>query len=210
MIEVVDYGGGNVGSLLRALERLGLPYRLAARGRDLTWENPIVLPGVGSFGAVMEGLRERGHDEALIAAIAAGTPFLGICVGLQALFEGSEETPGVPGLSVLPGEVVRFREGKVPQIGWNRIEPREGLDHESGHVYFVNSFYARPREASDVLYQSDYRGLFCAAVRRKNVVAFQFHPEKSGEFGHRLLRRFLAPRTEEGRESEPEVRNLGG
>ncbi|MCU0723999.1 MAG: imidazole glycerol phosphate synthase subunit HisH, partial [Planctomycetes bacterium] len=119
-------------------------------------------------------------------------PFLGICVGMQVLFERSEESPGVEGLSVLPGEVVRFREGKVPQVGWNRVEPRQGGGLPAGFVYFVNSYAPRPARPKDVLYEADYHGPFCAAVRRGNVAAFQFHPEKSGEFGHRLLRRVLA------------------
>jgi glutamine amidotransferase len=193
MLDVIDYGGGNVGSLTRALERLDLPYRLVADGATLTGANPVVLPGVGSFGGVMAGLRDRGHDGALKRAISAGTPFLGICVGLQILFERSEESPGVEGLSILPGEVVRFREGKVPQIGWNRIEPRQGPGFEAGFVYFVNSYFPRPARPEDVLYEADYHGPFCAAVRRGNVLAFQFHPEKSGAFGHALLRRCLAP-----------------
>ena len=107
------------------------------------------------------------------------------------LFEKSEESPDTPGLGVIEGEVVRFRKGKVPQIGWNRIEPQSGSGCEPGYVYFVNSYYPKPENAEVVLYSADYNGPFCAAVRTDAITAFQFHPEKSGTFGHDLIRRWL-------------------
>jgi imidazole glycerol-phosphate synthase subunit HisH len=189
MIDLIDYGGGNTGSIVRALERLGAKHAFVSSPEKLSGRNPIILPGVGTFGAVMKSIEPVKMP--LIKAIETGTPFLGICVGLQILFEESAESPGVPGLGILKGRVVRFKNGKVPQIGWNRIEPAACSGFEPGHVYFVNSYYSVPADQKDVLYTADYFGLFCAAVRRRNVTAFQFHPEKSGEFGHSLMRRWL-------------------
>jgi glutamine amidotransferase len=160
------------------------------RPEDFSDANPVVLPGVGAFGAVMESLVRANLAPMLIERIASGAPFLGVCVGMQCLFEKSEESPGVAGLGVIKGEVVRFREGKVPQIGWNRIEPaKTGFD--PGYVYFVNSYHCVPCDESAVLYKADYFGAFCAAVKKDNITAFQFHPEKSVEFGQGLLRRWI-------------------
>jgi glutamine amidotransferase len=122
--------------------------------------------------------------------VNGGTPYLGICVGMQILFESSEESPESPGLSLIPGKVLKFRANKVPQIGWNHIEA-EQPGWESGFVYFVNSYYPAPDESSAVLYRAQYGIPFCAAVQHKNITAFQFHPEKSGSFGVRLLEQWL-------------------
>ncbi len=192
MIDVVDYGGGNVGSVARCLSRLGADFRMAGSGAELAASaNPVLLPGVGSFGAVMRALESRGLAGAIPRAVASGRHFLGICVGLQVLFEGSEESPGVPGLGLLEGSVTRFRKGKVPQIGWNRVVPVGGGGWQEGFAYFVNSYAAEPADGSATLYEADYHGPFCAAVSRGRVLAFQFHPEKSGPFGQGLIRRWL-------------------
>jgi imidazoleglycerol phosphate synthase glutamine amidotransferase subunit HisH len=121
-IDVVDYGGGNLGSALRCLTRLGVEYRLVNGRERPTGENPLLFPGVGAFGAAMANLARDGFADCLRELIRGGTPYLGICIGLQVLFEGSEEAPDTPGLGLLSGRVTRFRQGKVPQIGWNRIE----------------------------------------------------------------------------------------
>jgi len=184
MVELVDYGGGNLGSVQRALQRLEAPFRLTSQP---TGDHPVILPGVGSFGAVATALSKAGLDARLRQIIAQGTPFLGICVGLQVLLEGSEESPGVPGLGIIPGQVVRFRAPKVPQIGWNRVVSAE----REGFVYFVNSYYALLKKPEHLWYSADYYGPFCAALRHQNVSAFQFHPEKSGDFGQRLLQDWL-------------------
>lgn len=182
--------GGNLGSIRRAFLRLGVPCRMVALGRDLSGDRPIVLPGVGAFGAAMRSLEGQGLAARITDAIRAGVPFLGICIGMQLLFEKSEESPGVAGLGIIPGEVVRYREGKVPQIGWNRVEPARS-DFDAGYAYFINSYHAVPRDPGAILYRGDYGGPFCAAVAVKPVTAYQFHPEKSMEFGQGLLRRWI-------------------
>jgi imidazole glycerol-phosphate synthase subunit HisH len=193
-VEVLDYGGGNLGSLLRALERLNVSYTVmdGSVGKVPTGNVPIILPGVGAFGAVMQGLQERKLDQAITALTKTGTPYLGICVGLQVLFHSSWESPDSKGLAILPGEVIKYSEGKVPQIGWNMIQPTEKhqKDFPSGYVYFVNSYYAAPENPEDLLYEAMYYGHFCAGVKRDNLTAFQFHPEKSGDFGHTLLKQW--------------------
>lgn len=197
LFQIIDYGGGNLGSVLRCLQRLSIPYTLCGGGEDgqLADNQPVLLPGVGSFGAVMTALHERGLVAPLRRLLCAGTPYLGICVGLQILFAGSSESPGVAGLGVLSGQVVRFPDDvpglKVPQIGWNRVAP--GAAHPEalpGFAYFVNSYYAVPEDPGVVLYQARYGVPFCAAVQRGTLTGYQFHPERSGPFGHDLVRRF--------------------
>jgi len=190
MIEIAGLSG-NLGSIRRAFGRLGVEYRLVSSERELSGKYPIVLPGVGAFGAVMDAIRGAGLEKGLKKAIASGVPFLGICVGLQLLFDESEESPGVPGLSIISGKVVKFMKGKVPQIGWNRITAKSGSGYPDGHAYFVNSYYAKPDDGSVTLYSANYEGEFCAAIQKDNITAFQFHPEKSLEFGEMLLRRWL-------------------
>jgi glutamine amidotransferase len=189
--DLVTSAGGNLGSISRTLTRMGVPFRLVGTDREPDGSRPIILPGVGAFGAVMQSLRENQFDQTIIKLVKAGTPFLGVCVGLQVLFDESEEAPGVKGLGLIKGRVLKFQEGKVPQIGWNLITPVNDSNWNSGYVYFVNSYYAKPDSESVVLYKSDYYATFCAAVKTGNLTAFQFHPEKSGEFGESLLRRWV-------------------
>ena len=199
LVEVLHYGGGNVGSLLRALERCEIPYTLLKGTIDGTFptgKHPVILPGVGAFGAIMQGLEARGFLEPLKRVVLdEKVPFLGVCVGLQVLFESSEESPDVAGLGFLKG-IVRhfptdFEGSKVPQIGWNYIQAQQENAPE-GFVYYVNSYFADPADANVVLYASDYQGTrFCGAVKHENISAFQFHPEKSGAFGHDLLRHWF-------------------
>lgn len=190
-VDVIDAAGGNVGSLCRALERLGVEYRRVNASNRNLGERPIILPGVGAFGAVMENLTNSQLVDPIKESIANGVPFLGICVGLQVLFESSEESPGVAGLSVLPGKVVRFTEGKIPQIGWNSVQSNCS-EWPSGYVYFVNSYFAQPVQPDAVLFESEYFQKFCAAVKKDNITAFQFHPEKSGDYGMSLLEKWIA------------------
>lgn len=190
-IDLVDIGGGNIGSISRCLERLKVNFHRVDAQSPPDGSRPLLVPGVGAFGAVIDCLRQSQLDGKLVALVKAGTPYLGICIGLQILFEGSQESPGTPGLSLVPGQVVRFQHAKVPQIGWNKLRSRNS-DWPSGYAYFVNSYYPAPAQAQATLYEADYGGSFCAAIKTGNITAFQFHPEKSGPFGSELLSRWLA------------------
>jgi len=188
VIDVIDYGGGNIGSVLRCLERLEIPYQKVGPTAPPSGKNPLLLPGVGAFGATMASLRQHDFADHLCQLVRSGVSYLGVCVGLQVLLDSSEETPDVPGLGLVRGKVVKYHAPKVPQIGWNALYRNAQEQTPVGYVYFVNSYYAQPKDDSAVLYQSDYEGPFCAAIQQDNITAFQFHPEKSGAFGHQLLR----------------------
>lgn len=201
-IDLVTSAGGNIGSMSRCLKRLGVKFH--HRGHDASsmpdGSRPIVLPGVGAFGQVMDSLKENNFAATLKQLIKDGTPFLGVCVGMQVLFDESEEAPGTAGLGLIPGKVVKYTQGKVPQIGWNKIQPAAAAANpatalhwpqEEGYVYFVNSYFARPADHAVTLYSADYGGTFCAAVKKDNITAFQFHPEKSGDTGETLIKSWL-------------------
>jgi imidazole glycerol phosphate synthase glutamine amidotransferase subunit len=190
MIEVVDYGGGNLGSITRCLEMLDANYCLVNRDNPPSGEKPLLFPGVGAFGAAMHNLNQNGLAERLRDILKSKTPYLGICIGLQVLFEGSEEAPGVAGLGVIPGTVVKFTQGKVPQIGWNWVQSNK-IEWNSGYVYFVNSYYPQLESNQQSLYEANYHGAFTAAVQTENITAFQFHPEKSGPFGQSLIAQWI-------------------
>jgi glutamine amidotransferase len=196
MIGVIDYRAGNAPSVMYALARLGLDAELVGDAAGVEAAQRLILPGVGAAQATIDSLGESGLLEPLRDRVTGGgVPFLGICIGLQVLFERSEEGPA-DGLGWLPGEVRRFPEsGRVPQIGWNAVRftrPHpltDGLP-EQPYCYFVNSYYAVPAEQADVLGTTEYGVEFCSVVAHGNVVATQFHAEKSGEIGLRLLRNF--------------------
>ena len=196
-VAVVDYDAGNTLSVTRALEKVGARVDLTPLPERVLRADAVVLPGVGAFGDCVSKLEERGMEEACREVIATGMPFLGVCVGLQVLFEDSEESPGAEGLGVLRGRVVRFgaRDLKVPHIGWNQLEvTREhpllkGLDGEA--FYFVHSYYPEPAERGDVLATAEYGVRFCAAAGRENLAAVQFHPEKSSGAGLGFYENFL-------------------
>lgn len=190
-IDLVDIGGGNIGSVRRCLHRLDIPFRDVGAENLPDGSRPLILPGVGAFGAVMQQLNASNLANTVTQLVRGGTPYLGICVGMQVLFDSSTESPGVGGLGIVPGEVVRFNAAKVPQIGWNRIDARQD-SWESGFVYFVNSYYPKPKDDNVVLYHSEYGGTFCAAVKTGCITAFQFHPEKSGPFGQQMIQRWYA------------------
>ena len=197
-VAVVDYDAGNTLSVTRALQKVGAKVDLTPDPERVPAADAVVLPGVGAFGDCMRKLRERGMDEACLEAFRSGKPFLGVCVALQVVFETSEESPGVQGLGLMPGDVVRF-EGeklKVPHIGWNelslvRAHPvLEGLDGEA--FYFVHSYYPEPAGVGDLLAETEYGSRFCSAAGRENLVAVQFHPEKSSLAGLKLYENFLS------------------
>ena len=198
MVTLLDYGAGNVRSVINALELLGARVKVAASGADILDADQLVFPGVGSFGSMMQSLESRGFVEPLRRYLAADRPFLGICLGLHALFESSEEAPGVPGLGVLRGRVERFRvDRSIPHIGWNGIHPHwpssmlNGL-RRNEKLYFVHSYHVVPEDESVVLTTTDYGIRFVSAIQRGQIVATQFHPEKSGRAGLGILRSFLA------------------
>jgi glutamine amidotransferase len=196
MIGVVDYRAGNAPSVGYALERLGLPYRLVAEPAELDRCDRIVLPGVGAAQATMGSLAATGMVDALAArVIGAQVPFLGICIGLQILFERSDEGD-VECLGWLPGRVRRFPDTqRIPQIGWNTVEcrrphPLVAQFPSGGHCYFVNSYYADPADPATRLGVTEYGVEFCSIVARDNIVATQFHAEKSGPLGLGILAAF--------------------
>jgi glutamine amidotransferase/cyclase len=197
MITLLDYGAGNVRSVINAIESLGETVKIVSSGTDILAAEKMVFPGVGAFGNMMQILHRKGLVEPLQAYLRSNRPFLGICLGLQALFDASEEAPGCKGLGIIPGAVKRFTlELAVPHIGWNGLnirQPSKIFDRLEGRekFYFVHSYYVAPQDESVVLTTTDYGNRFVSAVQRGNVVATQFHPEKSGRAGLRILQNFL-------------------
>jgi glutamine amidotransferase/cyclase len=200
MISLLDYGAGNVRSLRNAIQALGFSLTEIERPGDILKAERLIFPGVGAFGAAMGRLHAQGYVEPLKAYLAEGRPYLGICIGLQTLFEGSEESPGVPGLGLIPGQVRRFDASSlsVPHMGWNGVRRARPsplfADYGGDKLYFVHSYRAVPEPGSVdwLLATTDYGDPFVSAVQRGRVAAVQFHPEKSGAAGLRLLRHFLA------------------
>jgi glutamine amidotransferase len=200
MLTIVDYGSGNLRSVQKAFERIGAAARITADPTAVAAAPVLVLPGVGAFGDAITSLRDRGLIEPILAHLDADRPFLGICMGLQLLFETGWEGGRHEGLGVLAGDVGRFEVPvglKVPHMGWNTVSWRPGLGPAAAvgpdaHYYFVHSYHARPRDPAVVAAEADYGGPFCAAVRRGRLWATQFHPEKSQQAGLRLLTAFLA------------------
>jgi imidazole glycerol-phosphate synthase subunit HisH len=200
MLTVIDYGAGNLRSVLHALNHLGVVnVRLVHEPADLKDARQIILPGVGAFGAGMQQLHKQGLVEPLKDALQAGIPYLGICLGMQFLFERSDEMGNHEGLGVLPGVVTRFPDSlglKIPHMGWNQLEMTRPnplmaeIDNDS-YAYFVHSYYCIPTETEDLLIKTHYGIDFAAGVQRDNIYGVQFHPEKSQMTGLKLLSNFL-------------------
>ena len=211
-ITLLDYGAGNVRSIRNAIAKLGYKIKEVNNPEDIVHDEKLVFPGVGSFGLVMENLRAKGYIEPLRRRILENKPFLGICVALQSLYEGSEESPGVAGLGILPGQVKRFKSATlaVPQIGWNGVKVCKPSSLFTGYngerLYFVHSYHA-PIETPEewILARTDYGDEFVSAVENGNVAAFQFHPEKSGTVGLKILNNFLEKREQISLFSAPET-----
>ena len=197
MIAIIDYDAGNIKSVEKAVKRYEQDVVLTRDAEVLRTADKVILPGVGAFGDAMDKLKKYGLDTVIHEVIASGKPFLGICLGLQLLFEESEETPGVKGLGVLKGKIVRIPEVglKVPHIGWNSLKFEKetplfaGLS-DGAYVYFVHSFYLKAEE-DIVIASTEYATHIHAAVAKDNVFACQFHPEKSSEVGLRILENFV-------------------
>ena len=198
MIAIIDYGAGNLQSVKKAFDYLGVETTVTADPQALNSAAAAVLPGVGAFGDAMAALHSLQLEEPIRRFIEQDKPFLGICLGLQLLFEGSEESPGVPGLGILKGTIRRIPDGpglKIPHIGWNslRLLQKDGLFaglEEEPYVYFVHSYYLRAEDRSVVSAQTEYGVAIDAAVRRGSLNAVQFHPEKSGKTGLAMLKNF--------------------
>ena len=199
MVAIIDYDAGNIKSVEKALHYLG-EEAVITRDRDtILGADRVLLPGVGAFGDAMEKLRTYELDKEIQEVVAKNTPFLGICLGLQLLFESSEESEGVEGLGILKGKVVRLPEEsdlKIPHIGWNSLKyPNSGRLFtgiaEDSYVYFVHSYYLQAKDPSIVTATTEYGTLIHASVEQGNVFACQFHPEKSSEVGMQILKNFL-------------------
>jgi glutamine amidotransferase len=203
MIAIIDYGMGNLRSVQKGFEKTGFEAVVTADPKVVLAADKIVLPGVGAFPDCMRNLEQGGFVEPILKVIREGRPFLGICLGLQLLFTESEEFGVHKGLDVIPGRVVRFPEGmeengeelKVPHMGWNQLSIKRrppafaGLE-EGTNVYFVHSYYVKPADESVIATTSRYGIEFCSSIWRDNIVATQFHPEKSQEKGLQILRNF--------------------
>ena len=200
MVTIIDYDAGNIRSVENAFRLLGEEVSITRDAEEISNASRVVLPGVGAFGDAMKRLQSYGLTEAIRKTVKRNTPFLGICLGLQLLFEESEESPGVKGLSLLPGKIRRIPDGdqlKIPHIGWNDLSfPKEsrlfrGL-RQGAFVYFVHSYYLHAEESGIVAAQTSYGVTIDAAVEADNLFACQFHPEKSADVGMQILKNFLA------------------
>ena len=199
MIAVIDYDAGNIKSVEKALDFLGQEADVTGEKEKILAADHVILPGVGAFGDAMENLRSRGLDQVIYEVIRRGTPFLGICLGLQLLFERSDEAPGAEGLGVLKGEILRIPESdglKIPHMGWNSLHLQNngrlfrGVE-ENAYVYFVHSYYLKAADESIVKASTEYGTHIHAAVEKDNVFACQFHPEKSSDVGLKILKNFI-------------------
>lgn len=199
MIAIIDYDAGNIKSVEKALQKLEQEVVVTRDAEVILGADKVILPGVGAFGDAMTNLRNYGLDQVIYKVVDNGTPFLGICLGLQLLFERSDETPGVQGLGILKGEICRIPDGedlKIPHMGWNNLHfQNEGrlfsnLEQDS-YVYFVHSYYLKAEEESIVKATCDYGVHIHASVEKGNVFACQFHPEKSSDVGLQILKNFV-------------------
>ncbi len=200
MLAVIDYGAGNLRSVMHALKHLQAPdLRLARHGSELAGATKIILPGVGAFGASMEQMRRRDLVAPLLDALASGVPYLGICVGMQMLFDVGEEMGEHRGLGIVPGRVLRFPaflDRKVPHMGWNQLDLKKRSPlfcqlADRSHVYFVHSYCCAPQDTNAIIASVHYGLEFAAAVQSGNIYGVQFHPEKSQINGLRILKNFL-------------------
>ena len=198
MISIFDYDAGNVRSVEKAFIKLGKQVTVTRDPQVILSADHVVLPGVGNFGDAMTNLKKYGLDDTIREVVKREIPFLGICVGMQLLFEGSEESPDVPGLGLLRGKCRRFpeKEGfKIPQIGWNSVHLMNGGDLFDGipggtYFYFVHSYYCDANNVNTVRAVSEYTNVFHASIQKGKICATQFHPEKSGDMGLRILKNF--------------------
>lgn len=199
MIAIIDYGAGNIQSVSKALRHIGCDCFITNKKEDILSADGAVLPGVGSFGDTVDSLNKLGIKETVVEFIESGKPFLGICLGLQLLFPGSDESKGAEGLGVFDGTITKIPNGeglKIPHMGWNSLTVKKGSRlfegiEENPYVYFVHSYFLNAADKNIVAAQTEYGVTIDAAVERGNVFATQFHPEKSGEVGLKILKNFV-------------------
>ena len=200
MIAIIDYGAGNIQSVYKALKFIGADCKVTSDKDEILNANGAILPGVGSFGDAMDTMTKRGIKDTIIEYTKSGKPFLGICLGLQLLFPESEETPGVNGLDIFKGTITKIpnqnRTLKIPHMGWNNIsiKQKNGIFKDiegEPYVYFVHSFYLKAQDKDIVAATTQYGVEIDAAVQKGNIIATQFHPEKSGEVGLKMLKNFV-------------------
>jgi glutamine amidotransferase len=210
LIAIVDYGMGNLRSVKKAFEQLGFSPTVTRNSEEILSSNALVLPGVGAFGDCMKNLKDFGLVQPIKSFIKSGKPFLGICLGLQLLFEESEESPDVKGLGILRGKVVRFprfdkERLKVPHMGWNQVDPERTLPILKGipkgsWFYFVHSYFPQPEDNRIIAGKTQYGLEFTSAINKDNIFACQFHPEKSSTLGLRILENFALMSREKRRD----------
>ena len=199
MIAIIDYDAGNIKSVEKAMHLLGQEVKITRDRDEILKADKVILPGVGAFGDAMGKLHQYHLVDVIKEVVAKGTPFIGICLGLQLLFESSDETPGVEGLGILKGKILRIPDAeglKIPHMGWNSLKfPKEGRLFkglpEDSYVYFVHSYYLEAEDESIVTATTEYSTLIHASVEQGNVFACQFHPEKSSDVGIQILKNFV-------------------
>jgi len=196
MIVIIDYGLGNLGSVKNTLDKLGVDSKVSGSKKQIEAGSGLILPGVGSANQGMKNLKKTGLDKVIANEIKKGKPFLGICLGMQLLFSKSDEG-NVRCLGIIEGKVKKFNsQFKVPQIGWNSVIQKiknqlfKGISNNS-NFYFVNSYYCQPKDKSIIVGESEYGVNFCSILLRKNILATQFHPEKSGQIGQQFIKNWL-------------------
>ena len=184
-ISIIDIDAGNLYNVHKAFKFIGANVEITKDSKLIEKSDAVVFPGVGAFGAVMDSIRKNNLEDVIIKSAKSQKPFLGICLGMQVLFEGSEENPKEKGLNVFKGQVVKFKKAKkIPHVGWNDVAGKK--------YYFVHSYYACPEDKSIIASSTDYDGeIFTSVIKKDNLLAVQFHPEKSGDAGLELLRDFL-------------------
>ncbi len=196
MIAIIDYGAGNLRSVKKVFDYLKVESQIFSKSDGLTDAEKVVLPGVGAFGAAVDKLQESGFYDSIKDWLKANRPFLGICLGMQLLFETSSESPGVKGLSIFEGENLRFNSGKVPQIGWNHVQikkPSQLFDGiaDGSFFYFLHGYFIAPVNQDIVTATTEYGISYPSVIEDGNIYAVQFHPEKSGDIGLKLLKNWV-------------------
>ncbi len=189
---IIDYESGNIRSVANMLQFLNVPFKITSDKEEILKAEKIIFPGQGHFAQAMDNLKKKELIPVIKECCKKEIPFLGICIGLQILFEKSEEAPGVEGLGILEGEVKRFTKGKIPQVGWTKLKTTGNNRFLSqDYFYFVNSYYVEPKDKSIISATYNFHGDFCGAVETNNITAVQFHPEKSAEAGMLFFKKWL-------------------